>query len=310
MLKLKLVSLLYLTTLFLNNHATAYSYYFEHGACNCKLEIVTSSPEFKIISYAIASPVKISLLIWDSFLFKIVSLVLILILVLYTIVSFNFKKKRLNALLLKQHKLIKAERQRISSEIHDDVASGIFAIHLFVELASKKKESAEELQQINLMIEEISAKIKEIIWSTNIDNDNLENLLYYIQYQITQLLVNTDIAFSINIPDEIIYLNVNRGNRKNIYLAIKELVHNVIKHAKASELTIDIDISDNIFTVLVKDNGIGFNPDDVKPNAMGLENVKSRILKLNGEFSLKAINGTEVFFKIPLDNMSLDYMIL
>lgn len=99
-------------------------------------------------------------------------------------------------------------------------------------------------------------------------------------------------------------MNVSSQNRKNIYLSLKEIVHNVIKHAKASLMELNISISDIFFSILLKDNGVGFDPAKVKPNAMGLENVKFRIKKLSGTATITHLDGTEILIKIPLKEIS------
>lgn len=204
---------------------------------------------------------------------------------------------------LEQQQFIKQERQRISGEIHDDIGSGLFSIQLFVDIASKKRSDTEEIQQISDMINEMSEKINEIIWSTNTESDNLENLLYYIEHQTIKLFEYTDIDFDPKFPFEVPDLVINSQSRRNIYLLIKEIVNNAVKHSKATNVFLNADICNGILIFEIKDNGIGFSFEDVRHDARGLKNIKIRVEDLKGELSVEYDRGTTVVVKIPLEKV-------
>ena len=86
---------------------------------------------------------------------------------------------------------------------------------------------------------------------------------------------------------------MNGEIRRNIFLVIKESLHNIVKHAKATEVHIRIDI-DNELRVLIQDNGIGFDSATIRPFANGLENMKKRIEEINGYISIVSENGTRI----------------
>jgi len=123
-------------------------------------------------------------------------------------------------------------------------------------------------------------------------------LLYYIQAQTTKPFLHSDIIFQANVPNDIPIVNITGEMRRNTYLIVKEIVHNAIKHSMARNISLKISVSNLSIDIVIKDNGIGFDPDKVKVNAMGLINVKLRIAKLNGILKIK--NKTEFIIKIPL----------
>lgn len=223
----------------------------------------------------------------------------------FILINYQLNKISFQRAFLAEQESVKAERQRISSEIHDDIGSGLFAINLYADLAIKKRKEDEDIQKISIMVGEISDKIREIIWSTNIENDDLENLLYYTQYQITELFEHSPIKFHSNIPDDIPDAKISSQARRDIYLIIKEMTHNAIKHSKATNAELDVLIDKKFLNLVFKDDGVGIDSDKVKIDSMGLENIRSRIKRLNGIITIESQHGTIITAKIPMVNIKI-----
>ncbi|WP_113651848.1 sensor histidine kinase [Pedobacter namyangjuensis] len=238
---------------------------------------------------------------WWAVLMVILVAITAIIYLSYRYTTLRDKSKKI---LLEQQQFIRAERQRISGEIHDDIGSGLFAIQLFADTASKNRTDVAEIKQISGMVNEMSEKIHEIIWSTNSEGDNLENLLYYIEHQTIKLFEYTDIKYIPDFPMHVPEVIINSQGRRNTYLVVKETVYNAIKHAKATEVSTTVTVSNGVLLFIIKDNGIGFDPKDARHNAMGLKNIKKRIEKLNGSLILENYKGTIVKIKIPLKEFS------
>jgi two-component system sensor histidine kinase DegS len=91
----------------------------------------------------------------------------------------------------------------------------------------------------------------------------------------------------------------------NIYRIIKEVVHNAIKHSKASEITIEISQNHNSLSIYCYDNGIGFNVEETMATSagFGLRNLKSRAEVMQGTMTAesKPGKGTAFLFQIPIN---------
>jgi len=197
--------------------------------------------------------------------------------------------------------LILAERQRISSEMHDDIGSGVFAIQSAADKASKNENADPEIVHIKNLVIDLAEKIREVIWSTNVGNDNLENLLYYTYFQINKLFETSEIEFVSELPDEIPDLKITVLSRRNIYLLVKEVVHNAIKHSHASTIELIMFADEQTLHLAVNDNGVGITPNIARPDGgMGLGNIRSRVEKLHGTLSIENDNGAHISIKIPL----------
>jgi signal transduction histidine kinase len=223
----------------------------------------------------------------------------------FLLINYQLNKISFQRAFLAEQESVKAERQRISSEIHDDIGSGLFAINLYADLAIKKRKEDEDIQKISTMVGEISDKIREIIWSTNVENDDLENLLYYTQFQITKLFEHSPIKFRSSIPDDIPDAKISSQARRDIYLIIKEMTHNAIKHSKATNAELDILIDKKFLNLIFKDDGIGIDSDKIKIDSMGLENIKLRIKRLHGVLTIQSQFGTTITVKIPLVDIKI-----
>ena len=208
---------------------------------------------------------------------------------------------------IEQKKYIDAERQRISSEMHDEIGAGLSAIKLFSEVASKNRKDVDEIRQINVMINEMADKINEIIWSTNAESDNLESLFDFIEGQSRKLFEHSSITFTASMPNDIPDVIITSQIRRNNYLLIKEVVHNALKHSKATTVHLGISISNGLVIYSIKDNGIGFDPNVTKINAMGLSNIKLRIERLKGSLIIENYKGTGILIKIPLEGMIMKF---
>ena len=91
-----------------------------------------------------------------------------------------------------------------------------------------------------------------------------------------------------------------------LYRVIQESVNNTIRHAAASQLDISLHNNSNGISLLIEDNGKGFDPEKIsnngQPDGLGLQNIKSRIAFLNGtvDWDSSPGNGTVVSVYIPL----------
>jgi signal transduction histidine kinase len=242
---------------------------------------------------------------WGGMAFKLILGLVLMLVVFYGYVTMLRKRLSLKKAFDTQQQLILAERQRISAEMHDDIGSGVFAIHSFAHTAGKKENASPEIGQIENMVIDLSAKIREVIWSTNVGNDNLENLFYYTYVQINKLFEHSEINFISELPDNIIDLKITGLSRRNIYLLVKELVHNAIKHSKATTIELKMFTDQQTLHISVDDNGVGINPDNARPNGMGLGNIRARVEKFNGSLSIENNGGAHVSIKIPLSTLQV-----
>ena len=212
------------------------------------------------------------------------------------------KEKELeNEKLLVQYQI--EERNRISQEMHDDLGSTLTTISMAVELFNLYPNNHLPLQIINQSTIELSNKINDIVWSLNVNNDTLQSLIAYIRKFARIFLTDAGIKLTWEqtaLDDE---KNVIGYVRRSIFLTLKETLNNVVKHSKATEVSIAIVYENQNLNISIQDNGVGLDEEANKlygNEGNGLKNIRKGISKLNGNVEIKKNNGTIVLFSIPI----------
>ena len=192
------------------------------------------------------------------------------------------------------------ERNRISQEIHDDIGSGLTSIRLLSEIAKAKSEqtSNKELEKISETSNVLMDKMNEIIWTLNSRNDTLPNLIAYLRHMIVEYFEPLSLQLHIATPDHIPEADVSGKIRRNILLCVKETLHNIIKHSKATKVLVQFETYPG-FSITIKDNGIGFDPDLTYSHKNGLHNIRERIRVIGGSLDISNKEGTTIILKLP-----------
>jgi signal transduction histidine kinase len=199
---------------------------------------------------------------------------------------------------------VQIERQRISGDMHDDIGTGLSTMLLYINMLKSKlngKLEYPDIERVSSLGNELVAQMKEIVWSLNPGNDSLESLLVFIRQYFAQLFeplpYRTNIIFPVAIPD----IAVKGSIRRNIYLCIKEAFNNVIKHASADWVELEIQLFKDKLIVNVRDNGTGF-PDNSgsKFFSNGLKNMQNRMNQVNGKFHFFNENGAVISIELQL----------
>jgi signal transduction histidine kinase len=151
------------------------------------------------------------------------------------------------------------------------------------------------------MSRELVAALYETVWAVNPENDNLEALGNYLCQMAKQLCEQTTLRCRFHVQDLPHDVQVSSQTRHNISLAVKEAVHNIIKHAKASEVTIRMAFADVFLDVSVQDDGSGFQPAENIPGN-GLSNMKQRLQNIGGTCFVesKPGHGTTVRMRLRI----------
>lgn len=194
------------------------------------------------------------------------------------------------------------ERNRIAREIHDDIGTSLTSVFMAIELIKINPSDPAALEMIKRSSNSLSNQINEIIWNINIKNDNLQSLLHYIVRFAKPFLANANISLTWNEEPLKENIPVDGFKRRSIYLIIKELLNNIVKHARASHVTISIKHEAAILHLTIADNGVGITMAHTgsNHNGNGLGNISESAEKLNGRAKWDFINGTTVSITIPL----------
>ena len=208
----------------------------------------------------------------------------------------NFKTKKA-LLIAQQDNAIAEERLRIASDMHDDVGSGLSRIRYIIgAVLNGQTEQNQGLTKITGITDDSIQKMKEIIWSLNESNQNLEDLIYYIRGQMSKMADDANVSFECRLPENIPTVFFGWKRNRNTYLLVKEVVNNALKHAHANTITLHFEVSDN-FRITISDDGVGF--DTTKSfTGNGLNNYKKRMSELDARYTLVSEIGKGTTFDV------------
>ena len=196
------------------------------------------------------------------------------------------------------------ERNRISAEMHDDLGAGITTIRLYSELAKKRmgKNVIPEIEKISASANELINNMNSIIWTMSTSNDSLHNMIAYLRNYALEYFEDTGIHCQINVEENIPDTIVIGERRRNVFLVIKELLNNIVKHAQATEVKISLKIESGYLALTIQDNGIGINPENFRKAGNGLNNIKKRMADMQLDFSIENNHGTIAILRDKLDS--------
>ena len=201
-------------------------------------------------------------------------------------------------------------KRNLAITLHDKLGQLLIAIKYKISELNNKVEKAEHKQ----IIDEISKILKDTIKeSRNITYELSPPVLYEmglvsaISWKLEDIEKNKKIKTSLT--DESNSYKLEEKIEIIIYRVISELLQNVLKHAKAKNVTITLKLLPNSFIIAVKDNGIGFDLNATKNRAVaqkkfGLFSIMERIRYIGGEMTINTAlkKGTEAVIKLPLKN--------
>lgn len=245
---------------------------------------------------------------FNRFILSFSLIVLSFVLILYIIIKYNRKKRKLLNTVhqLNLQNLRQKERMRISKDLHDDIGSGLNKILFLSEMISKPKIINEEaktiINKIKTKSKQLIFDMRDIIWVLDEDNLQIETLIAKIREYAYDFFEEENINLVFNTTlDNNQKINAIQVVRTVISI-IKEILNNILKHANANKVTIDFQKTNNTFSFTITDNGNGFNENIKLGN--GLKNMKQRALDVNADIIIESkLNlGTRITFKINLNN--------
>lgn len=207
---------------------------------------------------------------------------------------------------LKAQAALSVERNRIARDMHDDVGARLSQLSFMLKVlrsdASLPVSVRENVEQITDAAGEALGSLDEVVWTINPKNDRLDALCRHLCSHATRYLAPVGIACRIESalvwPD----FGISSQVRHQITMAFKEALQNVVKHSKASEVTVTLAMDSRYFVIRVSDNGCGLPDHPEKSDRSGLENMKSRLVGIGGScyFHTSTTGGAEVEMRVPV----------
>jgi signal transduction histidine kinase/ligand-binding sensor domain-containing protein len=217
----------------------------------------------------------------------------------------SFRRLRAQLLVLEQQNALHRERARIAKDIHDDLGASLTQIAFLGELAQQDRaepeKASERVERISLTARQAVKSLDEIVWAVNPRNDTLAHLIDYAAQHALDYLRVAGVRCRLDLPEQVPVHEVSTDIRHNLFLAMKEALTNIAKHAQATEVWLRVKIADAALVVIIEDNGRGFSARSDAPGADGLRNMDQRLAAIGGtcEIESEPGTGTRVRMQVP-----------
>jgi signal transduction histidine kinase len=219
-------------------------------------------------------------------------------LVLFALISFfiyrNYRTR--------QQLRLQTLRNKIASDLHDDVGSTLSSISIFSQMAQQQsKEVIPLLEAIGENSRKMLDAMADIVWTINPDNDQFEKIILRMKSFAYELLGAKKIDFEFVAEDEVSKMKLPMEVRKNLYLIFKEATNNIVKYAQANKALFAIRGEKNNLMMMIKDNGKGFDINKLT-EGNGLKNMKKRANEIGADLVIDSYpgNGTTIQLRIAV----------
>ena len=191
-------------------------------------------------------------------------------------------------------------RNKIASDLHDDVGSTLSSIAIFSEMAQQQsKDTIPLLNTIQDSSRQMLDAMADIVWTINPDNDQFEKIIMRMRNFAFELLGAKQIEFQFTADSEIGHLKLPMQVRKNLYLIFKEATNNLVKYSNATRAQYAITNDGNRISMTIRDNGKGF--DLVTAHVgNGLKSMQKRAEEIGGLLAIESRPGQGTFISLQL----------
>jgi signal transduction histidine kinase len=198
-----------------------------------------------------------------------------------------------------------AERARIARDLHDELGTGLTEVSLLASTGSGEPQEAEKINDRFRVIAEkaraLVSGLDVIVWAIDPRRNTLQSFADYLGRYTTELFSASGIVCRFKIPIECEAVMLTESARHSLFLAVKEALNNVIRHASATEVKLQMSQAGDCLEIVIADNGRGFDLNTIR-RGNGLANLHERLKVLNGQCNMESQigKGTTVKFTLPL----------
>jgi signal transduction histidine kinase len=199
-------------------------------------------------------------------------------------------------------------RNRIATDLHDDIGSTLTNINILAELSSvninNTPKAATFIQRISEEVGTTAQSLDDIVWSINTGNDSLSQMAARMRRYASDLFEHADITWQLLFDENIGTRKLTMDQRRDIYLIFKEAVNNIYKHAQATHVQVTLQLQKGQVVLEINDNGRGFDQ-SLPTDGNGVKNMHTRTKKWRGRCTVTSnTGGTAIKITMPLFSSS------
>ncbi len=189
-------------------------------------------------------------------------------------------------------------RLRIARDLHDEIGSNLGGIALLLGVAEQEHDR-EAFQRIRSITLQSIEALKDLVWMIDPGHDALPDMLQRMRDLAGNLPPGLLREFTVT--GDATGRRASLEVRRNVLPIFKEALHNIIKHAQARQVTIEVGVAEKTLTLSIRDDGIGMEP-ATAPGGHGLQNMQRRAGEIGGSLTIESQPGagTSIRLEVPL----------
>jgi signal transduction histidine kinase len=199
------------------------------------------------------------------------------------------------------------ERARLARELHDSVTQSLFSLNLTLRAARRSLDTNPQ-QALKLMddVQELAqgslAEMRALIFELRPQALENEGLGPALQKHADAVRARSGLKVHLEVKGD---RRLPINDEEALYQIAREALHNVVKHAQASEAWVTLDLNSSDVTLSVRDNGRGFDPVAVRVSGgshIGTSTMAERAAAIGGSLEIQgqAGHGTEVIARVSI----------
>ncbi|MEO5581293.1 MAG: triple tyrosine motif-containing protein [Saprospiraceae bacterium] len=228
---------------------------------------------------------------WQTWWFRILSIAAIIMLVFFTFRFFYIYQLRKQRAVLEKQLAVQYERQRISSDLHDDIGSTLSSINIYAGMAKKEPGQFLYLDSISQNVNDVIGKLDDLVWSIKPGHDSLGNIVERLTAFADPAAKTKEIVYTMIIDEVMKEIKPPAEIKHHIYMVTKELINNSLKHADCKQITVMFEYAEKLMLITVKDDGRGFDMGTMRKERNGLQNITQRVNEMNGKLEIESNIG-------------------
>lgn len=205
-----------------------------------------------------------------------------------------------------REEIIESERKRIARELHDSVSQQLFASSMILsaineqaQIEDSNPQVAKQLKNVEKIVNESQSEMRALLLHLRPIKLNDKSLKEGIEQLLSELSTKVHMKIKYDIEN----ISLPLSTEDNLFRIVQELLSNVLRHSKASELEVYFKKVGQRVQLRVIDDGVGFDLDKDHAGSYGLPNIRERITGLGGNVKIISFpgQGTSVDISIPVD---------
>ena len=224
----------------------------------------------------------------------------------FLIVQTRLKRRLARVLEANRQLVLAQERTRLARDVHDNLGAQLTQIALWTAIARSSgdvpESVARNLDRVSEFTKSAVTDISQLVWTMNPANDTLEHFAAYLGDFVLEFLKPTAIEPVLEFAETLPPLQMTMERRDHLFSAVKEILNNAVRHARASRVTVRLSVKDKRLSIVIEDNGTGFDPARKPSHGNGLGNICERIKAIEGQCRIdsKPGVGTTVIIEAEL----------